>query len=116
MCHSIDLLLFCLFQMSNSSLSENISINNDPDTPPNPLTPPPSPQSPNEKPITPLEMNNSSNESCPNENENENDIDNETQNGPKNIVADGETVRKKLPLSNIPVNIRSIDLIVFISR
>lgn len=37
--------------MSNSSLSENVSINNDPDTPPNPLTPPPSPLSPNEKPI-----------------------------------------------------------------
>lgn len=39
-------------QMSNSSLSENVSINNDPDTPPNPLTPPPSPLSPDEKPIT----------------------------------------------------------------
>lgn len=38
--------------MSNSSLSENISINNDPDTPSNPLTPPPSPlSSPNEEPI-----------------------------------------------------------------
>lgn len=34
--------------MSNSSLS----INNDSDTPPNPLTPPPSPHSPNEEPIS----------------------------------------------------------------
>lgn len=34
--------------MSNSSLS----INNDSDTPPNPLTPPPSPLSPNEEPIS----------------------------------------------------------------
>lgn len=37
--------------MSNSSLSENVSINNDTDTPPTPLTPPPSPLLPDEKPI-----------------------------------------------------------------
>lgn len=46
--------------MSNSSLSENTSINNDTDTPPNPLTPPPSPVSPNEKPIARLEATESS--------------------------------------------------------
>lgn len=38
-----------LKQTSNSSLSENVSINNDSDTPQHPLTPPPSPLSPNDE-------------------------------------------------------------------
>lgn len=47
--------------MSNSSLSENGSLNDDPDIPPNPLTPPPSPLSPSGKPIARAETTDSEN-------------------------------------------------------
>lgn len=43
--------------MSNSSLS----INNDSDTPPNPLTPPPSPLSTNEEPISRAQLSETEN-------------------------------------------------------
>lgn len=62
--------------MSNSSLSENTSINNDTDTPPNPLTPPPSPVSPNEKPIARFEATESS---TPDEINAETELETETE-------------------------------------
>lgn len=63
-------------QMSNSSLSEDVSINNDPDTPPNPLTPPPSPLSPSEKPIARVEPSDSDKQVT--ENAVQNEIDTQT--------------------------------------
>lgn len=65
--------------MSNSSLSENISINNDPDTPTHPLTPPPSPLSPAEKPIARSEATESNDPSDENEIPNETDTQAESQ-------------------------------------
>lgn len=75
--------------MSNSSLSENVSINNDPDTPPNPLTPPPSPLSPNEKPIARSDASDS--EKPMDENLIENKIENETDTQIE--TQDGQNVR-----------------------
>ncbi|XP_055313901.1 uncharacterized protein LOC129575071 isoform X2 [Sitodiplosis mosellana] len=73
--------------MSNSSLSENVSINNDLDTPMNPLTPPPSPLSPNEKPIARSEAPESDKPtdetSIETKIENETDTQIETQDGQK---------------------------------
>lgn len=76
--------------MSNSSLS----INNDSDTPPNPLTPPPSPLSPNEEPITraPLTETENSEESHENDVKPENDDDDSQTNTA--AAPDGENVRR----------------------
>lgn len=63
-------------KMSNSSLSENVSLNNDPDTPPNPLTPPPSPLSLSEKPIARVEVADSDSSVNENATHNEIEIDN----------------------------------------
>lgn len=75
--------------MSNSSLSENISINNDTDTPPNPLTPPPSPLSPNEKPIARAEVTETQplNEDKPLENDSSMNDQNDSQ-----TTAQGEQI------------------------
>lgn len=73
-------------QMSSSSLSENISINNDPDTPPNPLTPPPSPLSPNEKPIARAE--------APEDDKPLDDSEIENVINPEATVQNGQAVRK----------------------
>lgn len=68
--------------MSSSSLSENVSIDNDPDTPPSPLTPPPSPLSINENPIARVNSETTVNEESTTEpqdaaeNENETDTQN----------------------------------------
>lgn len=83
-------ILFAIKQMSNSSLSENVSINNDPDTPPSPLTPPPSPLSPNEKPIARSETIDS--DKPIDENLIENKIENETDT--QNEIKDGQNVSK----------------------
>lgn len=74
--------------MSNSSLS----INNDSDTPPNPLTPPPSPLSPNEQSISCAQLpdTESSDESHENYAKPENDDDSQKSTA---AAPDGETVR-----------------------
>lgn len=74
--------------MSNSSLS----INNDSDTPPNPLTPPPSPLSSDEKPMSRAQLS----ETDSADESHENGVKIENDDSQKNTAAaapDGENVR-----------------------